>query len=116
MSKMKKLLFFFSYIFTQHAIAMVIRILVFMMLRLIVKVYRWIYMDDMKAVVNVKIVSIIQKESTVINANRNFIDHMENIGMKPMCAHVRISLIIFLYVCVYVYFTNIALKIQFHPL
>lgn len=56
-------------------------------------------MASMKVVVYVKIVNIIPKVSTVINVNRNIIVHMENIGMKPMCANVSFffhSFIIFL--------------------
>lgn len=73
---------------TQHVIVTDIRSLVSMTKRSIVKVYRWTYMADMKVAVYAKIANTIPKESIVINANRNSIDHMENIGMKPMCAEV----------------------------
>lgn len=72
----------------QHVIVTAIRTLANMTKRPIVKGYRWTYMADMKVVVYAKIVNTIQKASIVINANRNTIDHTENIGTKPMCADV----------------------------
>lgn len=54
------------------------------------RVYHWIYTATMKEAVYAKIANIILKESTVTSANRNTIDHTERVGMKPMCAHVRL--------------------------
>lgn len=74
--------------FIQHVIVTVIQMIANMMLKLIIKGYQSIFMEIMKVEVFVKIVNTILKESIVINVNQNTIDHMEDIGMKPMFVDV----------------------------
>lgn len=75
-------------IFVQHVIVMAIQMIVNMMLKLIIKDYRSIFMETMKVEVFVRIVNTILKESIAISVNKNIIDHMENIGMKLMFVDV----------------------------
>lgn len=76
---------------------MVIRRHVFMMKKSTQTINRLTYMATWKVGVFVRIVNTTQRVSTVIDANRNSIDHMESTGMKPTCADVsstRIKLIL----------------------
>lgn len=79
---------------------MAIQIGAFMMRKSICKDFRWISTVTEKVAVFAKIVSTTQRESIVTNVNRNIIDHMENTGMKPMCANVCnfLNLNLFLFV------------------
>lgn len=78
----------------QHVIVTVIQTFVFTTKRSIDKDYLWIFMVTTKVVVFVKNVNTIPKASTVINVNRNTIDHMEKPGMKLMCADVSFLIIL----------------------
>lgn len=77
----------------QPVTVMAIQIHVSMMKVLMKRVYHLIFMESMMVVVFVKIVNIILKALTVINANQNIIDHISPIGMKLM--FVNVSLVTF---------------------